>query len=99
MIDFILILLPLVAVGIATIIMIKALKKKNEKIKISEGDKASQNDGNKEEDHMAVGMSLGMCFGVAIGSAFTNTIGPYAITYGICFGMLVGMIIGMRIKK
>lgn len=95
----ILIILPLIAVGIAMVLLIKGVKKKNETRKTFEDEKINQDEENKEEDYMSMGMSLGMCFGVAIGSAFTSTFGGKAITYGICFGMLGGMLIGMTMKK
>ena len=81
----------MIAVGISMVLLINRVKKKNEEIKPSEGEKTDKNKEDTEEDYMSTGMSLGMCFGVVIGSFFTNSIGPEAIFYGICFGMLIGM--------
>ncbi|WP_297133236.1 hypothetical protein [Terrisporobacter sp.] len=95
MIDFILILLPVVVVGIAVILFINNVKKTNEKRKAFEDEKVNQNEENAEnpeENYMAIGM----CFGVAIGTIFFN---EESRPYGICFGMLFGMVIGMSIKK
>lgn len=92
MIDFILILLPVVVVGIAVILSINNVKKTNEKRKAFEDEKANQNEENPEENYMAIGM----LFGVAIGTIFFNA---ESRPYGICFGMLFGMVIGMSIKK
>ena len=92
MIDFILILLPVVVVGIAVILFINNVKKTNEKRKAFEDEKANQNEENPEENYMAIGM----LFGVAIGTIFFNA---ESRPYGICFGMLFGMVIGMSIKK
>ncbi len=88
MVDFILILLPVVVVGIAVILFINNVKKTNEKRKAFEDEKENQN----EENYMAIGM----LFGVAIGTIFFNA---ESRPYGICFGMLFGMLIGMSIKK
>ncbi len=95
MIDFILILLPVVVVGIAVILFINNVKKTNEKRTDFEDEKANQNEENAEnpeENYMAIGM----LFGVAIGTIFFNA---ESRPYGICFGMLFGMVIGMSIKK
>lgn len=92
MVDFILILLPVVVVGIAVILSINNVKKTNEKRKAFEDEKANQNEENPEENYMAIGM----LFGVAIGTIFFNA---ESRPYGICFGMLFGMVIGMSIKK
>ena len=95
MVNFILILLPVVVVGIAVILFINNVKKTNEKRKVFEDEKANQNTENPEnpeENYMAIGM----CFGVAIGTIFFNA---ESRPYGICFGMLFGMVIGMSIKK
>lgn len=92
MIDFILILLPVVVVGIAVILFINNVKKTNEKRTDFEDEKANQNEENPEENYMAIGM----LFGVAIGTIFFNA---ESRPYGICFGMLFGMVIGMSIKK
>lgn len=92
MVDFILILLPVVVVGIAVILSINNIKKTNEKRKAFEDEKANQNEENPEENYMAIGM----LFGVAIGTIFFNA---ESRPYGICFGMLFGMVIGMSIKK
>ncbi len=92
MVNFILILLPVVVVGIAVILFINNVKKTNEKRKAFEDEKANQNEENPEENYMAIGM----LFGVAIGTIFFNA---ESRPYGICFGMLFGMVIGMSIKK
>ncbi|MDO4925440.1 MAG: hypothetical protein Q3980_07225 [Turicibacter sp.] len=92
MVDFILILLPVVVVGIAVILFINNVKKTNEKRTAFEDEKANQNEENPEENYMAIGM----LFGVAIGTIFFNA---ESRPYGICFGMLFGMVIGMSIKK
>ena len=85
--DFIFIILPLIVIGIAMVLLITGIKKKDGKSK------------KEEEDYTSQGMCLGMCFGVAIGSIFVNKFGPNAISYGICFGMLGGVIVGMIMKK
>ncbi|XZK95773.1 hypothetical protein ACSXB4_08490 [Clostridium perfringens] len=87
MIDIIIIILPLIAIGIGMVLLINSLKKK---YKTRNKDEQSTN-----EDYM----SLGMCFGIAIGSIFTNTFGKNSISYGVSFGMLGGIFIGMNIKK
>lgn len=80
-----LIILPLVAIGIALILFINTIKKRNEKRKYLKDNQSN----NKENDYMA----LGICFGVAIGMLFTNSFGAQSISYGICFGMIIGMTI------
>lgn len=94
MVEIIIIILPLIAVGSGMVLLINNLKKKYKA--------RNQYEQSISEDYMALGMSLGMCFGVAISSIFsifTNTFGANSISYGICFGMLGGMLIGMNIKK
>ncbi|QJA08577.1 hypothetical protein HF520_06315 [Romboutsia sp. CE17] len=67
MIDFILIILPLIVAGIAVVLLINSLKKKNEKY-------------NEDQQHIEKDyMSLGMCFGISIGSIFMNTFGINSI--------------------
>ena len=99
MIDFILIILPLIAVGITIVLLINSVKSKNEKRNSFENQKSDENGQIIEKDYMALGMSLGMCFGVAIGLIFMKTFSINAISYCISFGMLGGMLIGMTIKK
>lgn len=93
--DILLIILPLVVVGIAMIVFINTIKKRNEKRKYLKDNPSN----NKEEDYMALGTALGICFGGFIGTIFMKCLGVWSISYGACFGMLGGMLIGMTIKK
>lgn len=96
--DFILITLLLICIGIAIVLLINSIKRKNEKKKVLKFETLNQKE-EKTENYMTLGISLGVIFGAAIGSIFTNRFGQNSISYGICFGMLVGMLIGMTIKK
>lgn len=97
MIDFIFIILPLVAIGIAMIFFTNNIKKKNKE------KKSSQDDNFNEEEYEEISegnyIAMGICFGAAIGSIFINTFGVLSISYGVCFGVIIGIILSMNVSK
>ncbi|MBE6072808.1 MAG: hypothetical protein E7208_12840 [Clostridium butyricum] len=97
MLDFLLVALPWMVMGISVAIAAVNFSGKREKLNIEEhkeADKKKSGSIEEEKDYMSAGMYFGMCFGSVLGS-----LGVVSLSYGISFGMLIGMVLGMCIKK
>ena len=81
--NFVSIILPLIIIGVVSVLLIVSFivqKRKNAKQKV---------------DFLAYGMGCGICLGAAVGIILIPSFGSIAISFGLSYGTLFGIVIGV----